>query len=310
MRIKKTVLKHLDEYIKNRDLDSIRELINFDNRVQNSSQNYKSVIMLSSHNLKHLQKIPDLSADAIMLNLEDGVSSELKPLALELTAFALSHYKKCDKKLIIRVNPLDEGGESEIEYINRFKPDGIRVPKIRDVRDVKRALELIDSSIELHLSIETRDAWRNLADLSIDNRVKTYYLGILDLFAELGLSQELITPKNPTLHYILSHFLITSLSCGIKPVSFVYQDYKNLGLLREFLKLERDMGFGAKGCISPDQATLINKIFVSSNEEKERALEIIELFEKNRADGITGFVSEKYGFIDEPIYKDALNKIK
>ncbi len=241
-----------------------------------------------------------------MLNLEDGVSPELKPYALVLCALALASNPISDKKMVVRVNPLDEGGAEEIVYLNAFMPDAIRIPKIRSVEDVKRALELIDEGIEIHLSIETKEAWLHLGELAISPRIKAYYLGVLDLFADLGLSQSLFSPDNPTAHYLLSHFLITSRACGVKPVSFVYQEYKNSDGLRHWIELEQKMGFNAKGCISPAQVELIHEIFAYSDAEIERAHEIIRLFQEHASRGITGFVNERYGFIDEPIYKGAL----
>jgi len=241
-----------------------------------------------------------------MLNLEDGVSSELKPYALVLCALALASNPVSDKKLVVRINPLDEGGVEEIRYLNAFMPDAIRIPKIRSIEDVKCALELIDEGIEVHLSIETKEAWLLLDKLAISPRIKVYYLGVLDFFADLGLSQSLLTPENPTAQYLLSHFLITSRACGVKPVSFVYQEHKNSDGLRHWLELEKKIGLDAKGCISPTQVELIHKIFSHSEAEIERAQEIIQLFEKHASCGITGFVDERYGFIDEPIYKGAL----
>ncbi|WP_294870202.1 aldolase/citrate lyase family protein, partial [Sulfuricurvum sp. RIFCSPLOWO2_12_FULL_43_24] len=194
----------------------------------------------------------------------------------------------------------------EILFLNPFMPDAIRVPKIRSVADVKRVLTLVDEEIEIHLSIETKEAWLALADLNIDSRIKAYYLGILDLFADLGLSQSLLTPDNPAVHYLLSHFLITCRACEIKPVSFVYQDYKNSDGLRNWLELEKMMGFDAKGCISPAQVELIHENFGHTDAEISRCREIVRLFEEHSARGISGFTDERYGFIDEPIYKGAL----
>ncbi|MDP1785040.1 MAG: aldolase/citrate lyase family protein [Sulfuricurvum sp.] len=275
-------------------------------RIQNRSLSFRTCMMLSTHNLKHLIKIPSLSAECIILNLEDGVSREQKPYALVLCAIALASHPKLDKKLVVRINALDEGGVQEIAYLNAFMPDGIRIPKIRSVEEVRLALELIDEGIEIHLSIETKEAWLALGEFAVDPRIKAFYLGFLDLFADLGLSQNLLTPDNPTVQYMLSHFLITSRACGIKPVSFVYQDYKNSDGLQYWLELEKMIGLDAKGCISPGQVTLIHEMFGHSEGEMARAQKIIGLFEEHASRGITGFVDERYGFIDEPIYKGAL----
>jgi len=297
---------NLNSLLEKRDLDALKQLAVPTFRHQNRHLTFRSAMMVSTHNLKHLIKIPTLSAECLMLNLEDGVSPQYKPYALVLCALALASNPISDKKLVVRVNPLDEGGEEEIKYLNAFMPDAIRIPKIRSGEDVKRALELIDEGIEVHLSIETKEAWLHLGELAISPRIKAYYLGILDLFADLGLSQSLLSPENPSAQYLLSHFLITSRACGIKPVSFVYQEHKNSDGLRHWLALEKTMGFDAKGCISPSQVELIDEIFGHSDAEIERAQAIIRLFEEYASHGITGFVNERYGFIDEPIYKGAL----
>ncbi|MCK9374231.1 MAG: aldolase/citrate lyase family protein [Sulfuricurvum sp.] len=298
--------ENLTNLIESGDLEALRSLAVPRMRRQNRSLSFRSALMLSTHNVKHLTKIPTLRGEALILNLEDGVSPEQKPYALVLCAIALAFNVELDKKLIVRVNPLEEGGAEEIAYLNPFMPDGIRVPKIRTPEDVRRALDLIDEGIEVHLSIETKEAWLHLGHLALDPRIKAYYLGVLDLFADLGLSQSLLTPDNPTVHYMLSHFLLTARASGVKPVSFVYQDYKNSEALRHWLELEKQIGLDAKGCISPGQVDAIHDLFGYGESELVRCREIVTLFEEQARNGITGFADEKYGFIDEPIYKGAL----
>jgi citrate lyase subunit beta/citryl-CoA lyase len=171
-------------------------------------------------------------------------------------------------------------------------------------------LALLHDDIELHLSIETKEAWFNLKELKTSKKVKAFYLGILDMFADMGLSQSLIKRDNPTLLYMLPHFLVTCKSMDVKPVSFVFQDYKNLDEFKKWVMLEKEMGFSAKGCISPKQVEIVNELFGMDIDEIQKAKEIVELFEANQAKGITGFTHDKYGFIDEPIYKGALSVLK
>lgn len=297
---------NLNDLIEKGSLSELKALAIPVVREQNRSSTFRSAMMVSTHNLKHLSKIPTLETECVMLNLEDGVSTEQKPYALVLCAMTLASHPKIDKKMVVRVNALDEGGAEEIAFLNPFMPDAIRVPKVRSTEDVRRIAELVEEGIEIHLSIETKEAWLALSQLAISPRITTYYLGVLDLFADLELSQSLLTNDNPTVHYMLAHFLMTSRACGVKPVSFVYQDFKNDEALREWLELEKKMGFDAKGCISPAQVSLIHQIFGHSEAEIERCRELVRLFEEHRAKGISGFVDERFGFIDEPLYKGAL----
>jgi len=264
--------------------------------------NNRSYLMVAGDKEKHLDKLNSLKCDIAIVNLEDGVFD--KNYARELV------FKKLNKnpiknKVVVRVNSLDSCGIEDIELINKIKPYAIRVPKIKDISDVKLCLDLIDKDIEVHLSIETASALQNLVKFKINKRVTTVYLGILDLLESMNLPQSILTINNPSIDYILSKFLIDSKSVGLNPVSFIYQDYKNIKEFTLWCKKVKNIGYSSKACISPTQVDIINKIFSTNEDEIKKAKEIIDLFENNQRLGVSGFVSKKYGFIDEPIYKDA-----
>jgi len=266
----------------------------------------RSALMVSAHRVKHLNKLDELAADIAIINLEDGVAPEEKPRARALAALFVANARQASSELVVRVNPMGEGGEEDIKLINRSLPDAIRIPKIRTAQEVEHVCRLVDPSIRIHLSIETGEALKGLTDLRIEERVDTIYLGILDLCADLRLPQSVMTPDSPTAHYLLSRFLVDAHIAGFHPVSFVYQEYKDLATFEQWCLLERRMGFSSKGCISPGQVEVANRVFAPNSEEIERAKAIVRCFEQEAAQGNTGFVHEQYGFIDEPIYRGAL----
>jgi len=300
------MLSRVLKAFRDRDVETLKAMAEPTIRVLNKRDDFASALMLSCNKIKHLEKIDELEADCIILNLEDGVSCEDKPLALVLCAIYLVKHRECSKKLVVRVNALDEGGYSEIAYLNQFMPDAIRVPKIKTKKEVESVLALLDEDIELHLSIETAEAWHNLATLGVNQRVTTFYLGILDLLADMKLPQSLLKIDNHTINYILTHFLVSSRAMGVKAVSFVYQEFERLDEFLKWIEFERSLGYDAKACISPAQVSLVNEIFSYSELEVERAKKIVKLFEMQREKGVTGFTHPEYGFIDEPIYKGAL----
>jgi citrate lyase subunit beta/citryl-CoA lyase len=266
----------------------------------------RSALMVSAHRVKHLNKLDGLAADIAVINLEDGVAPEEKPRARALAALFVANARAAKPELVVRVNPLGQGGEEDIERINRAMPDAIRIPKLRNAAEVVRACGLIDPAIRIHLSIETGDALKNLTELRVEERVDTAYLGVLDLCADLGLPQSVMTPDCPTAQHLLSRFLVDARIAGLYPVSFVFQEYRDLAAFEQWCQLEKRMGFPAKGCISPGQVEIANRIFIPGPEEIERAEAIVRCFEAEAAKGNTGFVHERYGFVDEPIYRGAL----
>lgn len=265
-----------------------------------------SYLMVAGDKQKHLDKLDILKCDIAMVNLEDGVYDKI--LARDLVVKNLKD--KDNSKIVVRINSLDSCGKDDIKAINTIKPKAIRVPKINTIDEVKELLNLIDKDIDIHLSIETKEAFKNLEDLKIDKRVTTVYLGILDLLESLELPQNLLTLDNPTIDYILSRFLIGSKIAGFEAVSFVFQEYKNIELFTKWCQKEKSMGFNSKACISPAQVDIVNKIYDVNSEQLSKARYIKEIFETNQQNGITGFSDDRYGFIDEPIYKDALLFLK
>jgi len=274
-----------------------------------TSKNHHCALMVPGDNQKLLDKIGTLNADIYILNLEDAISQENKIKARDMVCQQLKK-TKIKQIISVRVNSFDNGGEEDIKVLNAFKPDAIRIPKVQSIDDVKKALTLIDKDIEVHLTIESAKALDNLKYFNIDKRVTTVFLGILDMFESLKIPQSLIKRDNPLVGYILSKFVFDSKLANLEHFSFVYQEYKNLDEFTKWVEFEKSIGISAKTCITPSQVEIANSIFSTSKQEIQKATIIKQLFENNSQNGINGFIHDKYGFIDEPIYKDALVVLK
>jgi citrate lyase subunit beta/citryl-CoA lyase len=62
-------------------------------------------------------------------------------------------------------------------------------------------------------------------------------------------------------------------------------------------------------CISVKQVKVANEVFSPTEEEIEEARKIVELYERALKEG-KGGVTYKGKFIDQPIYRDALNILR
>jgi len=267
---------------------------------------YRSNMMLNPLNLKHLNRMDESDADMITLNLEDAIAPSRKKEALDNIALFLSHMKHANSFIIVRTNPLNEGGAEEITFLNDFGFDAVRVAKVKHQTEITQALTLLSPDKELHISLETKEAFEHLSTFGADKRLTTANLGILDLLTSLKLPQSLLSLGNPTIDYILTKFLIDAKTAGIHPVSFMFQEYHDTKTFKAWCEREKMMGFESKACMGPKQVQIANNIFSINAYEKERAVHIKEVFEACSSQGINGFMDEKYGFIDEPVYRDSL----
>ena len=303
------IFKDLDS-IENLPLEAYKEHFGRARKPRCRSGLTRSNMMLNPLNLKHLNRIDESPADMITLNLEDAIAPSRKKEALYNIALFLSHLERSGSFIIVRTNPVDEGGAEEIAFLNDFSFDAIRIPKVTGQTEIARALTLLSPDKELHISLETREAFQSLPGLRIDERLSTANLGILDLLSSMGLPQSIVEIDNPTIDYILGKFLVDARSAGLLPISFMFQDYRDTKTFRQWCAYEKRMGFTAKACMGPAQVEIANTVFGFDSDSIKRAGEIKELFESHAAKGIHGFMSEHYGFIDEPIYRDAMIVLK
>ncbi len=249
-------------------------------------------IMISGHNEKHLSKVEEMNG-AIMLNLEDGVPKDKKEIALKNVINLLKNTTK--KEIVIRINSLEGSGLNEIVELNQFNFP-IRIPKVNNLKELDRVFDLTNN--EIHLSIETKEAFFNLKSLK-HPQITTFYLGILDLFDELKLNHSLITFDNQMIHNILIDFSLMCRYIEVTPIGFVCQKYKDLERFKKWCEIQKKYGFAGVGTITPAQLKIANEIFIK--EDKEYAKMIVEKFEKEGPFTIDGL------YVDEPIYKNYLN---
>jgi len=299
------IFNNLD-FINNLPLEAYSKHFGTAKKPKHTSKRFRSNMMLNPLNLKHLNRMDESDADMITLNLEDAIAPSRKKEALYNIALFLSHMEKSNSFIIVRTNPLNEGGAEEIAFLNDFSFNAVRVAKVKNQTQIAQALTLLSKEKELHISLETKEAFESLSTLRIDKRLTTANLGILDLLTSLGLPQSIVTLKNPTIDYILSKFIVDAKTAGIHPISFMFQEYNDTKTFRAWCEREKMMGFESKACMGPKQVAIANEVFGITTDTLNRAKHIKKVFEAQSAKEINGFMDDQYGFIDEPIYRDAL----
>ena len=263
----------------------------------------RSIHFVPGGNERMLNKALGLTADSLILDLEDSVTPDRKGIARDEVCDWLANADFKNQEKLVRINPMDsEWGREDLEAVLQHRPDGIVLPKVLDLKAVHAVDQLIInqekiagadySDIKLLLiGTEMAAAVFNLAQMVNHERVDGVTWGAEDLSVSLGARAKRDEQGNylEVFSFVRSMCLLAAVAAKVQPVDAVYVDIKNtVGLAKE-CKTAADMGFTAKLTIHPDQIDIVNEAFTPSAAEIEAAAALVAAFEEHEALGAMAF---------------------
>jgi citrate lyase subunit beta/citryl-CoA lyase len=282
--------------------------------------NIRSFLFIPGDNEKKLGKADGAGADALILDLEDAVSPENKPLARELVPAFLRERPRAKRtsEIWVRINPLDtDSALSDLSAVVAAAPDGLMLPKANGPQDVLKLSHYLDA-LERHAGIdlysikilpvatETAISPFRLGDYA--SAGLTRLLGITwgaeDLSAAIGASTNLDASGQWALTYqmVRSLTLLAAHAAGVQAVDTLYVDFRDEKGLRASSRASRAEGFTGRLAIHPAQVAAINESYMPSTEEIEHAHRVIAAFEAAPGAGTVGLDGK---MIDIPHLKQA-----
>ena len=110
----------------------------------------RSLLFMPGSNPRALEKGRNLPADGLILDLEDSVAPDAKANAREQIAQTIAAKSFGKREILIRVNGLDTPWwGDDLAMARRAQPDGILVPKVSSVGDLRTIAERLDVSVTL-----------------------------------------------------------------------------------------------------------------------------------------------------------------
>ena len=98
----------------------------------------RSLLFMPGSNQRALEKARTLPADGLILDLEDAVAPDAKETARDQIAQAVAARGFGRREVLIRINSLDSAWwEDDLAMAARAAPDGVVVPKVSRVADLK-----------------------------------------------------------------------------------------------------------------------------------------------------------------------------
>jgi citrate lyase subunit beta/citryl-CoA lyase len=259
----------------------------------------RSLLFIPADDERKLGKGLGTGADALILDLEDAVSSARKAAARPIAAQYIAETRTRPERplLYVRINALDTGlWEDDIAGLAGALPDGILLPKARSGEDVhtlsialnhaeEKAGAAAGSTRIVALVTETPISLLRLHTyVGSSTRLAGLTWGAEDLSAVLGARTNREDDQRTwTSPYLLARnlCLFAAAAAGVQPIDTVFVNLRDEeGLRRECEAAVRD-GFTGKMAIHPNQVAVMNDVFTPSAEEVALSQEIVELFASN-----------------------------
>jgi citrate lyase subunit beta/citryl-CoA lyase len=218
---------------------------------------------------KLVRRVFDVGADAVVLDLEDGVPADRKSRARGLVAEALG-----ERAGWVRINPpRTPEAEADLRAVAELT-QGIRVPKIELPDDVAWVRERAQQ-LPLSCILETARGVLAAPAIAAARGVASLVLGLADLLAQLG-----ATAASETVSYARGQLVLASGAAAIAaPIDSVYLGPDDEQEFRREAEHARAAGFFGKSAVRPWQVPILNEVFAPTPDELSWARQVLERFE-------------------------------
>jgi citrate lyase subunit beta/citryl-CoA lyase len=271
-----------------------------------------------------LTKAQSLPADMVFLDLEDSVAPLEKEPARDNAVKAINEGQWGDRVLAVRVNAWDTKWtyRDVIHLVENSSErlDAIMLPKVQSADQIK-ALDLLLTQIEattgrqsrvgIEAQIETARGLINVDDIcAASERLEAIIFGPADFSASIEmpvLTGGVQVPEYPGdhFHYVFSRILMAGRANGLQVIDGPYLRIRDTEGFRDFATRTRILGFDGKWPLHPDQVTVINEVFTPTQEQFDRAMDILEAYARATEGDRLGAVMFGDEMIDEASRKMA-----
>jgi citrate lyase subunit beta/citryl-CoA lyase len=236
-----------------------------------------------------------------------------------------------EKILCVRVNAWDTkwtyGDVIEVVGNAGERLEEVMLPKVQSAAEVV-ALDLLLTQVEInaglpprHIGIEAQiETARGIINVeeicAASPRLETIILGPVDMSASMempSLAGGLQIPDYPGdyFHYVFVKILMAGRANGLQVIDGPYVKVRDPEGFREFCQRTEVLGYDGKWALHPDQVTILNEVFAPSQEQFDKAWDVLDAYAKATTEGDRkGAVMLGDEMIDEASRKVAVKLVK
>jgi citrate lyase beta subunit len=229
-----------------------------------------------------LRKAPSRGADAVIVDLEDGVLPEAKDGARAQAEKLWLELDLGTAEVLLRINaPGTPWHEDDVAAATKIRPAGLVLPKCEDPTVVAAVAARLEET-PLFLMVETARGVLAAPELARVPRVAGLLFGAADFRASLRAS---LRPDEGEVLVARSTLVLAARAAGIDVFDTPFFAYRDEAGLERSAWLARSLGFDGKTCIHPAQVAAVNRVFSPTPDEVERARRVAQALEAAAREG-------------------------
>lgn len=280
----------------------------------------RSWMFVPGHRQRMIDKALGLNADAIMLDIEDGVAPNEKDSARKNIAESLGRDKAPGSPArYVRINAIGHARmDADLDAVVRPGLEGLVCPKVETADEIRKVdsiltrlegkMKMAKGGVKLLIAIESpRGLLSAPAIAAASSRNIGLLFGAEDYGREIGLPA-IREGEARDLLYARSAIVVAAASAHTLAIDGVWVDLNDTGGLNNFAVQSRRIGFSGMSCIHPSQVDAINKTFSPTEAEIDYCQKVLQAFEEANARG-DGSIALGGQLIDRPIVDRAQRTI-
>lgn len=259
---------------------------------------------------RKLEKASRLTADVVILDLEDAVSPASKEQARRNVAAVLASGGWEGKSLAVRINsPNGVDCEQDLDAIAPHLPRYIVVPKVQELDDIRWMESALNSrgcgpgEVRLVATVETPRGVLAAAQIAAAGGcLAGLFFGSGDYSAGLGIRE---SATRVELDYARAHVALAAAAEGLLAIDAPYHfDMSDLDALRADTERGRRLGYHAKAVLHPAHLPLVAEALSPTAADLEWANRVMVDYTRGGTGG-HGAIRSGNGFVDKPVLDQA-----
>ena len=247
-------------------------------------------------------------ADAVCLDLEDGVAFGAKETAREEAFALLAGREPTAAEVSLRINDAKtELGRTDLAALVEagVRPDALMLPKVAgadEIREVEAVLARSGAALPLIAQLETAAGVLAAEEIASSSpNVSAVFFGAIDLSADLGCAVEW-----EALLYARSRVVLAAGAAGVSALDSPFMDVPAVEALADESRRVRRLGFAGKAAIHPTQVPVIQRAFSPADDELVWARKIVAAYEGQQG----GVLLVDGKLIERPVVRAAQRNLR